>query len=213
MSVTISGLPPAASLTGAELVPVVQDSYTVRTTASAIAGLSSTSFANPTASVTLTAANGVATTAMRSDAAPPLDQSIAPAWTGAHTFSSSVTFNGTVTIGSLEIGYLDIPQNIQDGDYTFALGDRGEHVYQTTSGIATTWTIPANASVPFPVGSAITLVNDSNDISIEPAIGVVLVQAGNGEITSCVLSFTGMATLLQVAVDRWYINGVGLTPV
>lgn len=45
--------------------------------------------ANPTASVGLTAVNGSAGTFMRSDAAPPLSQSIAPTWTGIHTFGSA----------------------------------------------------------------------------------------------------------------------------
>lgn len=44
-------------------------------------------FANPSASVGLTTKNGTATTAMRSDGAPALDQSIAPTWTGQHTFN------------------------------------------------------------------------------------------------------------------------------
>ena len=48
-------------------------------------------FANPTASVGLTAVNGVATTAMRSDGAPPIDQSIAPTWTGLHIFRRTTT--------------------------------------------------------------------------------------------------------------------------
>lgn len=48
-----------------------------------------TAFANPTASVGLVAVNGVATTAMRSDAAPALDQGIAPTWTGTHTFTNA----------------------------------------------------------------------------------------------------------------------------
>lgn len=46
-----------------------------------------TLFANPTASVGLTAVNGTANTAMRSDGAPALDQGIVPTWTGQHTFS------------------------------------------------------------------------------------------------------------------------------
>jgi hypothetical protein len=45
-------------------------------------------FANPTAQIGLSAVNGVATTAMRSDAAPALDQSIVPTWTGLHTFNA-----------------------------------------------------------------------------------------------------------------------------
>ena len=47
-------------------------------------------FANPSASVGLVAANGVATTAMRSDAAPALDQSITPTWVGLHTFGAGL---------------------------------------------------------------------------------------------------------------------------
>lgn len=45
--------------------------------------------ANPTASLGLTAINGVANTYMRSDAAPALSQSITPTWTGTHTFANS----------------------------------------------------------------------------------------------------------------------------
>lgn len=47
--------------------------------------------ANPTASVGLSIVNGSATTYMRSDAAPALDQSITPTWTGAHIFAAGVT--------------------------------------------------------------------------------------------------------------------------
>lgn len=50
----------------------------------ALVGGSGASGANPTASVGLTAVNGVATTFLRSDGAPALDQSIAPTWTGNH---------------------------------------------------------------------------------------------------------------------------------
>lgn len=42
---------------------------------------------NPSVSVGLTAANGSATTYIRSDGAPALSQAIVPTWTGLHTFS------------------------------------------------------------------------------------------------------------------------------
>jgi hypothetical protein len=50
--------------------------------------------ANPTASVGLTAVNGVSTNFMRSDAAPPLNLSISPTWAGTHTFSNPITVSG-----------------------------------------------------------------------------------------------------------------------
>ncbi len=45
--------------------------------------------ANPTASLGLTAINGSATTFMRSDAAPALNQNIVPTWTASHTFQAT----------------------------------------------------------------------------------------------------------------------------
>jgi hypothetical protein len=53
------------------------------------AGGGATGFANPTAKVGTAAVNGVATTAMRSDAAPALSLTISPTWTGNHTFAPS----------------------------------------------------------------------------------------------------------------------------
>ncbi len=46
--------------------------------------------ANPAGTVGLSAVNGVASTFMRSDAAPALSQSITPTWTGNHVFTSGV---------------------------------------------------------------------------------------------------------------------------
>lgn len=44
-------------------------------------------FANPTGTIGLSTVNGSLATAMRSDAAPLLDQAIAPTWTSAHTWT------------------------------------------------------------------------------------------------------------------------------
>lgn len=48
--------------------------------------------ANPTQTIDLSTHNGTANTAMRSDAAPALSQSIVPTWTGIHTFSAAPIF-------------------------------------------------------------------------------------------------------------------------
>ncbi len=53
---------------------------------------------DPTASVGLTAVDGVAATAMRSDAAPALDQGIVPTWTGVHTFQDDIAVDGDIAV-------------------------------------------------------------------------------------------------------------------
>jgi hypothetical protein len=70
-------------------------------------------FANPTASVGLVAVNGVATTAMRSDAAPALSQAIVPTWTGAHTWTPAanttpITVSGYSLTGANAQSLLDL---------------------------------------------------------------------------------------------------------
>jgi hypothetical protein len=47
--------------------------------------------ADPTALIGMAAINGVATTYMRSDAAPAINPAIAPTWTASHTFSAGAT--------------------------------------------------------------------------------------------------------------------------
>lgn len=62
-------------------------------------------YATPTALVGLSAIAGVATTVMRSDAAPALNQGIVPTWTGIHTFSLRTLFaDGTVLLPGLSFG-------------------------------------------------------------------------------------------------------------
>lgn len=57
-----------------------------------------TGFANPTGTIGLSAVNGSAATAMRSDGAPALSQSIAPTMTGVWTFTKVATTGADVPI-------------------------------------------------------------------------------------------------------------------
>ncbi|MGI5828398.1 MAG: site-specific integrase, partial [Patescibacteria group bacterium] len=100
-------------------------------------------FANPTAEVGLTAVNGTATTAMRSDAAPALSQAIAPTWTGIHTFTENTYFpgqgvwntSGNVGIGTTNPGTykLNVNGSLIATDYYSGDGTQGAST--TTNGL------------------------------------------------------------------------------
>lgn len=84
------------TLTGTPLAPtatVGTNTTQIATTAFVLANAGGGTVANPTATVGLTAVNGTATSAIRSDGAPALSQSIAPTWTGNHIFNGTVTAN------------------------------------------------------------------------------------------------------------------------
>ena len=92
------------------------------------------------------------------------------------------------------------------------MADQGKHVYITNA--SSTVTVPTNASVAFPVGTTIVVVNNAgvgNNATISQASGVFMIWAGNQASGSRTLGNSGMATLVKVASDTWFISGVGLT--
>jgi hypothetical protein len=106
-----------ANVSGSTAAPTAASLPSCSTSASALIYTSGTGFscnttiaasvANPTASIGLTAVNGSATTAMRSDGAPALSQAIAPTWTGQHTFSTAgfpTIWNGNGSGSNIKIG-------------------------------------------------------------------------------------------------------------
>ena len=95
--------------------------------------------------------------------------------------------------------------------YTFALTDGGGHIRITDTSF-TTLTIPANGVVPFPIGTNITGVNDQGTASVSLAITTdTLVLAATGTTGTRTIAPWGMFTLLKVAANRWWVNGIGIT--
>jgi len=119
----------------------------------------------------------------------------------------------TMVSGSPAWAQPSIPQRSVSTDTTFALTDGGGHVYHPSADTtARTWTIPANASVAFPIGAAILIINDSSAGDLTIAItSDTLVQAGTGSTGSRTLAANGEATLLKIGTTRWRISGTGLT--
>lgn len=105
----------------------------------------------------------------------------------------------------------DITQNSQSSDYTLVLADSGKHIYHPlTDNNPRTYTIPANSSVAFPIGTAITFVNEVNAISIAITTDTMLL-AGSGSTGTRSLAAYGTATALKVGATRWIISGVNLS--
>jgi hypothetical protein len=109
------------------------------------------------------------------------------------------------------IGYLNIPQNAQTGSYTLVLADSGKHIYHATGAGAATYTIPANGSVAYPIGTAVSFVNLSTT-SISIAITTdTMYLGGTGTTGTRTLANYGTATALKVTSTVWIITGSGLT--
>ncbi|WP_353189097.1 hypothetical protein [Pseudomonas sp.] len=106
-----------------------------------------------------------------------------------------------------------IPQNSQSAAYTLVLADAGRHIlHPSADTTARTWTIPANASVAFPIGIAVTFVNQNAAGVITIAITTDTMRlAGAGTTGSRTLAANGIATALKITATEWLISGTGLT--
>lgn len=106
-----------------------------------------------------------------------------------------------------------IPQNSQSAGYTLVLSDGGKHIlHPSTDTTPRTFTIPANASVAFPLGTAITIVNQNGAGTITIAITSDTMRlAGAGTTGSRTLAANGIATALKIASTEWIISGTGLS--
>jgi hypothetical protein len=126
--------------------------------------------------------------------------------------ASNVTVSGNISgkTAGFALGYRDIPQVSFSGNATIATTDAGKHFYSTQS-TSYILTIANNASQAFQTGSAMTIINQgTGNITVAQDSGVALYLAGNATSGNRTVSTFGMATLIKVATDTWFINGTGV---
>ena len=124
---------------------------------------------------------------------------------------SSGTLSSCTVDGTDDVGFRNIPQNAQTGSYTMVLADSGKHIFHAVGAGAATYTIPANGSVAYPIGTALTFVNLSST-SISIAITTDTMYLSNAGTTGTrTLGQYGSATAIKVTSTVWLISGSGLT--
>lgn len=129
------------------------------------------------------------------------------------TTVDTVNFNsGTLQYGGLEVGFRGAPQNSQSANYTLVLSDAGKDIlHPNGAGAGDTFTIPANGSTAFPIGTVISFTNmDANNLSIAITTDTLRV-AGSTTTGTRTLAQYGVATIKKVESTVWIIYGVGLT--
>lgn len=145
---------------------------------------------------------------------------------GSNVFATSPTLVtpllGTPTSGNLSnctadgtnaVGFRHVPQNSQSAAYTTVLTDAGKHIlHPSADTTARTFTIDSNANVAYPIGTAITFVNQNAGGVVTIAITSDTMRlAGAGTTGSRTLAANGVATALKLTSTEWIISGTGLT--
>jgi hypothetical protein len=120
---------------------------------------------------------------------------------------SQVTTAPNVNAG--EFGFKGLPQQSQVANYTLVLADAGKHVVM--NGTSITLTIPANASVAFPIGTSLAIFNsNATDLSIAITTDSMIL-AGTSSTGTRTLVQHGLASILKIDTAVWAISGTGLS--
>jgi hypothetical protein len=136
--------------------------------------------------------------------------------TGTISVTGNITGGNLITAGNITgntggfaIGYRDIPQVVFTSNATLALTDAGKHYFSSNS--ANIITVPNNTTVSFNIGTAISIVQQGTaNLTVTPGSGVTMYLAGNSTSSSRTLGNYGMATLMKVDTNTWFINGTGV---
>jgi hypothetical protein len=124
---------------------------------------------------------------------------------------TSGTLSGCTVDGTDAVGFRNTPVNSQSADYTLVLADSGKTIlHPVADDNARTFTIPANSSVAYPVGTVISFVNLQNTVTIAITTDTMYL-ANNGATGSRTLAEYGTASAMKVASTTWIISGNGLT--
>jgi hypothetical protein len=126
--------------------------------------------------------------------------------------SPSVVSAGSVTQfqnTTDNVGYLNVPQNSQGSNYTLVLSDAGKHLYYGGTGTVT-FTIPANGTVAYPIGTAITFIVSATG-TLNIACNDTMTLAGTTTTGTRTLTTNGVATAIKVTSTGWRISGSGLS--
>lgn len=130
---------------------------------------------------------------------------------GTSVVTAAAGLQGT-GLDSNAVGFRMVPQKIQSADYITVASDAGKHLLHPTSDAnARTFTIAANVNVAYPIGTALTFVNQTTDVLTIAINSDTMTLANSTTTGSRSLAQNGIATALKVSSTSWLISGSGLT--
>ena len=113
---------------------------------------------------------------------------------------TAATVNGLVTF---------TVNSDQTSDYTAVLTDQYQCLVPINKATAVAFKIPTNASVAFPVGTAITILNKGAGLCTISAVtsGTTTVLSAGAVAASPTLAQYKTAVCIKTATDTWYVVG------
>lgn len=126
--------------------------------------------------------------------------------TGTETLTNKTLTSPTLTDAVIRQSLLT--PTFTTNAYTLVLTDQGDILLASNGATAGTITIPTNASVAFPTGTQITIIQTgAGQITIQGAGGVTVASTGGTSTAPKLRVQNASATCIKTGTDTWYVVG------
>jgi hypothetical protein len=128
---------------------------------------------------------------------------------GALVFGTSPTISGATLTNAVITQPLVTP-TFSANAYTLVIGDQGDILLASNGATAGTVNIPTNASVAFPTGTQITIIQTgAGQLTIQAATPATTTVASTGATSTApkLRAINSSATCIKTGTDTWYVVG------
>jgi hypothetical protein len=150
----------------------------------------------------ITAGTGLSGGAITTSGTIAIDSTVATL-TGVQTLTNK-TATGLIYTQTL------LTPSFTTNAYTLVLGDQGDILLASNGSTAGTISIPTNASVAFPIGTQITIIQTgSGQLTIQAASSGTTTVASTGATSTApkLRAINSSATCIKTNTDTWYVVG------
>jgi hypothetical protein len=203
--------------TNAAFGVVKVDGTSIVSVAGVISAANGSSPASPTAKVGLSVVNGSSSSFMRADAAPPLDLTIVPTWTGSHSFTAVTNSFGGGGTGAVNAIVVINSGSGSGASPTLQFNSNSTQRAQLLLGTATGVSGPAandfcvmgiGTSLVWFISNSVAAVSVSSTVmAIKPTTAAT--SAGGGALTNAGGMATAGSTRCQVGTSAVYAAAGG----
>lgn len=222
--VKISAMPSASSLTGTELVPIVQGAANKQATTAQVktfaqSGLATVASSGSAADLTAGTLSAARLPALTGDVTSSAGSAATTISANAVTLGKLATQGNNTVLGNVSgstaapsaltaaqvTALVQAPVTSQSGTtYTAVLADANGYIRFTNAG-AITFTVPTNASVAYPINTVLEFEQGGAGIVTVAGAGGVTVNSRGAAVATA--GQYAVASLRKVATDTWTLTG------
>lgn len=124
------------------------------------------------------------------------------------TDNKKVFIGDGVTAGGHAVGgAVAYEQLVKSENYTLVLSDAGKQIFHPASdSVVRTYTIPSNASVPYPTGTVLQFAVDPSGVDINVAINSDTLALGSGVTGTVRVDPGNILTAIKITSTKWLAN-------